>query len=240
MTARALFFELGTEELPPRTLQALSAALDEGIVKGLDDAGIAHGDAHRFATPRRLAVRVDACAEFAADRQLERRGPPVTNAFDASGVPMQAASAFAKSCGVEVTALERLTTEKGAWLAFRGVEPGAATSTLLGGIINQAIAGLPIAKRMRWGTRTVEFVRPVRTAVLLFGEESVTIEVLGLTSDRVTVGHRFHAPGPITLKSARSYESQLRNARVIVDFAKRREAIRRAYVTWQRPPGAPH
>ena len=79
---------------------------------------------------------------------------------------------------------------------------------------------------MRWGTRTVEFVRPVRTAVLLFGEERVTIEVLGLTSDRVTVGHRFHAPRPITLKSARSYESQLRNARVIVDFAKRREAIR--------------
>ena len=226
MTARALFFELGTEELPPRTLQALSAALEEGIVKGLDDAGIAHGDAHRFATPRRLAVRVDACAEIAADRQLERRGPPVTNAFDASGVPTQAASAFAKSCGVEVTALERLTTEKGTWLAFRGVEPGAATSTLLGGIINQAIAGLPIAKRMRWGTRTVEFVRPVRTAVLLFGEERVTIEVLGLTSDRVTVGHRFHAPRPITLKSARSYESQLRNARVIVDFAKRREAIR--------------
>jgi glycyl-tRNA synthetase beta chain len=226
MTTRDLLFELGTEELPPRTLQALSLALEEGLVKGIDGAGIPHGKAHRFATPRRLAVRVDACAEFAPDRKIERRGPPVASSFDAAGLPTQAATAFAKSCGVEVADLDRLTTDKGAWLAFRGTEPGVATAGLLGGIVNQAIAGLPIAKRMRWGARTVEFVRPVRTAVLLFGDEVVPIEVLGLTSDRVTVGHRFHAPRPITLKSPKSYEGQLRRAKVVVDFGKRREMIR--------------
>jgi glycyl-tRNA synthetase beta chain len=226
MTTRDLLFELGTEELPPRTLQALSLALEEGLVKGIDGAGIPHGKAHRFATPRRLAVRVDACAEFAPDRKIERRGPPVASSFDAAGLPTQAATAFAKSCGVEVADLDRLTTDKGAWLAFRGTEPGVATAGLLGGIVNQAIAGLPIAKRMRWGARTVEFVRPVRTAVLLFGDQVVPIEVLGLTSDRVTVGHRFHAPRPITLKSPKSYEGQLRRAKVVVDFGKRREMIR--------------
>ena len=135
----------------------------------------------------RLAVRVDACAESAPERRIERRGPPVSSSFDAAGAPTQAATAFARSCGVQVEDLERLTTDKGAWLAFRGTEPGAATAGLLGGIVNQAVAGLPIAKRMRWGARRVEFVRPVRTVVLLFGDDVVPIEVLGLRSDRMTL-----------------------------------------------------
>jgi glycyl-tRNA synthetase beta chain len=221
-----LLFELGTEELPPRTLSTLSSALKDGLVKGLDGAGITHGKAHAYATPRRLAVRVDACAESAADRRVERRGPPVASSFDANGAPTQAASAFAKSCGVAVNELTRLTTDKGAWLAFSGTDPGAPTLSLLGGIITQAIAALPIAKRMRWGARTAEFVRPVHTVVLLFGDAVVPIEVLGLNSGRLSFGHRFHAPKPITLKSPKTYEGQLRRAKVVADFAKRRELIR--------------
>jgi glycyl-tRNA synthetase beta chain len=226
MATRDLLFELGTEELPPRTLLALSLALQEGILSGVDTAAIPHGKARGFATPRRLAVQIDACAEFAPDRRIERRGPPVNNSFDSSGAPTQAAAAFAKSCGVQVADLERLTTDKGAWLAFRGTEPGAATASLLGSIISQAIAALPIAKRMRWGARTVEFVRPVRSVVLLFGDDVIPIEVLGLKSDRITTGHRFHAPRPIVLKSPKTYESQLRAAKVIADFGKRRDVIR--------------
>jgi glycyl-tRNA synthetase beta chain len=224
--ARDLLFELGTEELPPRTLSALSAALEEGMLKGLDAAGIVHGAAQRFATPRRLAVCVVDCAESAQDRRVERRGPPVSAAFDTAGAPTPAANAFAKSCGVEVAALERLVTDKGAWLAFRGTEPGAATPTLLGNIVNQAIAALPIAKRMRWGARNAEFVRPVRTAVLLFGEDVVPTHVLGLATDRMTVGHRFHAPRPIALTSPKSYRRQLRAAKVIADFGERRALIK--------------
>jgi glycyl-tRNA synthetase beta chain len=226
MATRDLLFELGTEELPPRTLLTLSLALQEGILSGVDTAAIPHGKARGFATPRRLAVQIDACAEFAPDRRIERRGPPVNNSFDSSGAPTQAAAAFAKSCGVQVADLERLTTDKGAWLAFRGTEPGAATASLLGSIISQAIAALPIAKRMRWGARTVEFVRPVRSVVLLFGDDVIPIEVLGLKSDRITTGHRFHAPRPIVLKSPKTYESQLRAAKVIADFGKRRDVIR--------------
>jgi glycyl-tRNA synthetase beta chain len=226
MPVRDLLFELGTEELPPRALTSLSDALLEGVLKGIDAAGIAHGKARGFATPRRLAVRIDGCAQAAPDRRVERRGPPVAASFDAEGGPTPAAAAFARSCGVAVGDLERLTTDKGAWLAFRGTEPGAATTSLLGGIVNLAVASLPIAKRMRWGSRTAEFVRPVRTVVLLFGEEVVPIEVLGLASDRFTLGHRFHAPGRIALKSPKSYVGRLRRARVIADFATRRLLIR--------------
>ncbi|MDB6083033.1 MAG: glycine--tRNA ligase [Gammaproteobacteria bacterium] len=227
MTVRDLLFEVGTEELPPRTLLSLSVALEEGVVKGLDNAGVPHGLAHGFATPRRLGVRVEACTEFAADRRVERRGPPVATSFDANGSPTQAAIAFAKSCGVQVADLERLTTEKGAWLAFRGTEPGAATAGLLGGIVNQAIAALPIARRMRWGERTAEFVRPVRSIVLLFGKDVIAATVLGLKSDRITVGHRFHAPRPMRLTSPQAYEGQLRRGKVIADFSERRELVRR-------------
>jgi glycyl-tRNA synthetase beta chain len=226
MSAHDLLFELRTEELPPRTLLSLSTALTEGVLKGIDDAGIPHGKVQSFATPRRLALRIQKLAEHQPDKQVERRGPPLVNSFDAQGAPTQAAIAFAKNCGVPVSDLTQIKTDKGEWLMFRGTLRGAATTSLLSGIINQAINALPIAKRMRWGARTAEFVRPVHGVVLLYGETVVPAEVLGLGTGRVTMGHRFHAPRPITLKSAKSYESRLRRAKVVADFAARRELIR--------------
>jgi glycyl-tRNA synthetase beta chain len=226
MSAKDLLFELCTEELPPRTLAALSSSLSANIVKGIDTAGIPHGPVHGFATPRRLAVWIEKLAENQPDRQVERRGPPLVNAFDAQGTATQAAAAFAKSCGVAVDELSKLTTEKGAWLQFRGTERGAATTTLFKDILSQAIAALPIAKRMRWGAHSAEFVRPVHSVVLLYGDEVVPLELLGLQSGRVTSGHRFHHPKPISLKGAKGYEAKLRRAKVIADFATRREMIR--------------
>jgi glycyl-tRNA synthetase beta chain len=226
MSGLDLLFELQTEELPPRTLASLSTALTEGFAKGLDAAGVVHGRARGFATPRRLAVLVSGCAGATPDRTVERRGPPVSNAFDASGTPTKGALAFAHNCGVEVTQLERLTTEKGAWLVYRGLERGTATAALLPGLIDQAIAALPIARRMRWGARSALFVRPVHSVVLLLGDDVVPATVLGLETGRTTRGHRFHAPKPIVLKSARSYEKRLASAKVIADFDKRRETVR--------------
>jgi glycyl-tRNA synthetase beta chain len=226
MSAGDLLFELRTEELPPRTLLALSDALTENLAKGIDGAGITHGRIHGFATPRRIAVYVQKLGDHQPDRQVERRGPPLANAFDAQGAPSVAATAFAKSCGVAVEQLTKLTTDKGAWLQFRGTERGAPTATLLQGILNQALAALPIAKRMRWGARSAEFVRPVHSVVLLHGNEVVPVELLGLASGRITSGHRFHSPKPISLAGASGYESRLRRARVIADFARRREIIR--------------
>jgi glycyl-tRNA synthetase beta chain len=228
MSARDLLFELLCEELPPRALLGLSEALREGIAKGIDAAGIPHGKIHGYATPRRLSVWIEKLAENQPDRSVERRGPPLANSFDADGKPMAAAIAFAKSCNVGVESLTQLKTDKGAWLQFRGTERGAAVTALIGGILTQAIAALPIPKRMRWGARTAEFVRPVHAVVLIYGETVVPVQILGLASGRVTQGHRFHAPKPIVLKSAKGYASRLLKAKVVVDFAKRRELIRAA------------
>jgi glycyl-tRNA synthetase beta chain len=226
MSTRDLLFELRTEELPPRTLPGLSNALTSELLKGLDAAGVSHGKVTGYATPRRLAVLVAKCAERAADRRVERRGPPISSSFDAAGAPTQAASAFARNCGVEVADLERLVNDKGAWLQYRGVERGAATTSILGGIINQAVGALPIARRMRWGAGSVEFVRPVHSVVLLYGDEVVPVVVLGLQSGRTTLGHRFHAPRPLVLKSAASYPRRLMRAKVVADFDARRESVR--------------
>jgi glycyl-tRNA synthetase beta chain len=228
MSARDLLFELLCEELPPRALLGLSEALREGIAKGIDAAGIPHGKIHGYATPRRLSVWIEKLAENQPDRSVERRGPPLANSFDADGKPMAAAIAFAKSCNVGVESLTQLKTDKGAWLQFRGTERGAAATALIGGILAQAITALPIPKRMRWGARTAEFVRPVHAVVLIYGETVVPVQILGLASGRVTQGHRFHAPKPIVLKSAKGYASRLLKAKVVVDFAKRRELIRAA------------
>ncbi|MGO9038689.1 MAG: glycine--tRNA ligase subunit beta [Steroidobacteraceae bacterium] len=227
MSVRDLLLELGTEELPPKTLQTLSAALTEGLTDRLRNAGIEYRKAQGYATPRRLAVLIHACAERAPDRHIERRGPPLRNAFDAGGAPTQAATAFARNCGVAVTELARLATDKGDWLVFRGMERGASTLGVIGDLVNQAVAALPIARRMRWGAHSAEFVRPVHSVVLIYGDEVVPAEVLGLASDRITRGHRFHAPRPISLRSPKSYESRLRRAKVIADFNARKEAIRK-------------
>ncbi len=226
MSARDLLFEIGTEELPPRSLPQLSAALTEQLVKGIDAAGIPHGRARSFATPRRLAVLIMGCADHQPDRLVERRGPPIRSAFAANGEPTQAAVAFARSCGVPVADLERLVTDKGGWLIYRGTEHGSASAEMFAGIVNKAVESLPIPKRMRWGSGATEFVRPVHSVVLLFGAEIVPCAVLGLSADRFTFGHRFHAPRRITLNAPRAYEGALRRAKVIADFAERREKIR--------------
>ena len=226
MAARDLLFELLTEELPPRSLEALSIALAEGFAAGLDSAAIGHGRIRRFATPRRLAVLVERCAERQPDRAIERRGPPRSTAYTADGQPTQAALAFARSCGVAVEDLSEITNDKGSWLGYRGVDPGAATVDRLGAIAERAVSALPAPRRMRWGAGAVEFVRPVHRVLMLFGDEVVPCAILGLIAGRDTQGHRFHAPRSIRVRTPRSYPGALRRAKVLADFTERRQRIR--------------
>jgi glycyl-tRNA synthetase beta chain len=170
---RDFLVEIGTEELPPKSLLTLATAFADGIAKGLTNAGLEHRTVERFATPRRLAVRVRRLAERQPDRAIERRGPPLKAAFDAQGAPTQAAAAFAKSCGVEVSELKQLETPKGVWLVHRGTEAGAYTASLLPAIVQAALDALPIARRMRWGAGEAQFVRPVHWLLMLFGKETL-------------------------------------------------------------------
>jgi glycyl-tRNA synthetase beta chain len=228
MTAASndLLIEIGTEELPPKALKSLMESFASQVVAGLEHAGIAHGGHRAFATPRRLAVRVADVAHSQPERTVERKGPALQAAYDSEGRPTKAAEGFARSCGVGVDALQRLETEKGSWLAYRGVKEGEATAALLPGIVDQALSRLPIPKRMRWGDSEAEFVRPVHWVVLLHGTEVVPATVLGIESGRVTRGHRFHGDGSIELDEPREYETRLREAGyVIADFGERMRYI---------------
>ena len=227
MSARDLLVEIGTEELPPKSLKALSSAFTEGVVAALAAAGLKHGPTESFATPRRLGFLIRRLQERQKDQPVTRRGPPVSAAFGADGQPTRAATAFAESCGTSVAALGRVTEAKGEFLHYTGVKPGAATASLLVAMVNDSLAKLPIAKRMRWGSGKAEFVRPVHWAVLLFGRDVVPGEVLGLATGRITHGHRFMAPRPITVSSPAGYKKRLATAgKVLASFAERRETIR--------------
>ncbi len=222
-----LLIELGTEELPPKALPTLSAAFTRGVVEGLKEKGLSFGEVHSFASPRRLGVLVSSLDTHQADKEVARRGPALQAAFDDDGRPTKAAEGFARSCGVSVDDLERVETEKGAWLYFRSVQQGQATSALVPEIVESSLAALPIPKRMRWGAGEEQFVRPVHWLVLLFGDEVIPATILGAEAGRETRGHRFHHPDAVDIAVPSDYAGLLEGqGYVVADFARRREMIR--------------
>lgn len=228
MTAKhSLLIELGTEELPPKALDELSRAFLDGVLAGLAKRGIDcdAASARALNSPRRLAVIIDAVADAQPEQSSERRGPALAAALDASGQPSRALIGFAASCGVAVEQLQRLETDKGAWFVHRSQSPGQATVALLPAILDEALKALPIPKPMRWSDLDFEFVRPAHWLVLLYGGEVVPASVLGLQSDRMSRGHRFHHPDPVWISSAADYIDALRAAHVLADPIERRQRI---------------
>ena len=227
MTAQNLLFELGCEELPPKTLLKLSNALSDGILAGLNEAELTFSNVKSYTAPRRLAILIENLQAAQADKTVQKRGVSIQAAFQADGTPSKAALAFAQSCGVEFDQLERLKTDKGEWLACTQTIVGQTTQQLIPDIIRKSLANLPIAKRMRWGNSVVEFVRPVHWAVLLYGDEIIETEILGLQTGNQTRGHRFHAPQAITIAKPENYADVLfSQGKVIADFEQRKNQIR--------------
>lgn len=227
MSKRDFLVELGTEELPPKSLFALTQAFADGIARELASASIKHGEVKSFATPRRMAVLVRGVAEKQPDQEITRTGPAVANAFDASGQPTKAALGFAASCGTTVDALAQVDGPKGRVLQFVGKKAGVETISLLPDIVTAALRTLPIARRMRWGAGDEEFVRPVHWVVMLFGSAVVDAQILGIRAGKHTRGHRFHAPRELALRSPNAYCSTLlERGFVMADVEQRRERIR--------------
>ncbi|KPK58715.1 MAG: glycine--tRNA ligase subunit beta [Gammaproteobacteria bacterium] len=221
-----LLIEIGTEELPPKALRELSNSFRSGMASGLAEQHLSFLDAKEYATPRRLGIKVTGLATRQPDREIERRGPPLKIAVDEEGRPTRAGTKFAESCGVNFESLERLETEKGSYLAYRGKEPGKAAADVLPAVLESALAGLPIPRRMRWGSSEFEFVRPVHWLVALLGDQVLPLEVFGVGADRLTRGHRFMAPDPIPVSDASAYPEILeRDGRVIADFDIRRQRV---------------
>ncbi|MGH8296460.1 MAG: glycine--tRNA ligase subunit beta, partial [Steroidobacteraceae bacterium] len=229
MTAerRDFLVEIGTEELPPKALRLLEQAFAGGLASGLAKAGLKHGEVRSFATPRRLAILVRRLAAHQPEQKIERRGPPVTAAFDAEGLPTRAAQAFAASCKASIEELQRREEGKGTFLYYAGVRPGAAAVELLPALVQSALDALPIPRRMRWGAGEAQFVRPVHWIAMLYGKEVVPATLLDTSSGNLTRGHRFHAPKPLRLSSPSVYERALRDrGHVVADFEARRSLIR--------------
>ncbi len=237
-TERDLLIEIGVEELPPLALRPLSESFAEKLTACLTDANLSFTNTEIYATPRRLALLVEELLHRQPDRVVERRGPVIAQAFDDAGNPTQAALGFAKSCGVDVSDLQRVEQSKGTFLFHRARQAGKTTATLLPTFIQQTLEVLPIPKRMRWGTGEAEFVRPVHWIVVLFGDDIVPAEIFGLHSDRITYGHRFHAPGSVEITAPRSYAKNLRESGVVIaEFSARREKIRGQVVSAARAAG---
>ncbi len=179
-----------------------------------------------FATPRRLAVIVASVRASQPDQNVQRRGPAVSAAYDDDGNPTKAVMGFAKSCGVEVSDLGTLKTDKGEWLVYEAQQRGRDLSAVLSGVLPGIVKQIPMPKRMRWSDLPHEFLRPVTTFTVMHGAEVLPVELLGLTSSANILGHRFHHGGALTLTHCDHYEQTLASeGHVIPDFAKRRAMV---------------
>ncbi|MDG6301373.1 glycine--tRNA ligase subunit beta [Glaesserella parasuis] len=226
MTTQNFLAEIGTEELPPKALKKLATAFAENVEAELNQAGLSFDKVEWFAAPRRLAVKVLGLATSQPSKEVEKRGPAVSAAFDAEGKPTKAAEGWAKGCGITVEQAERIATDKGEWLVHRAVIEGQPTKNLLVGITSQALAKLPIPKTMRWGDKTEQFVRPVHTVTLLLGDELIEGEILGIASGTTIRGHRFLGEREFQISHADQYPALLKEkGSVVADFNERKALI---------------
>ena len=226
----ALLIELLTEELPPKALKNLSQHFAATISQGLFDARlIDNAENHTaFATPRRLAVLVPNVKGVQPDIQVVKKGPSVANALQ-NGEPTKALQGFMRSCGAELSALKVVNDGKQDVYAFEYTQHGKSLAELLGEILQTAVKKLPIPKVMRWGSSTHTFVRPVHKLLVLHGNQTLPVSVLGLDSGNTTLGHRFLSSGEIIINHADEYEKTLlEQGSAIASFNQRKQNIQAA------------
>jgi len=226
MTTQNFLVEIGTEELPPKALKTLAISFADNVEAELNQAGLTFDKIEWFAAPRRLAVKVLNLATQQPSKEIEKRGPAVSAAFDAEGKPTKAAEGWARGCGITVEQAERIATDKGEWLVHRAKIEGQPTKNLLNDIVANALAKLPIPKPMRWADKTVQFIRPVHTVTLLLGDELIEGEILGVASARTIRGHRFLGEKEFEIQHADQYPQLLREkGSVVADFNERKAEI---------------
>ena len=226
MTTQNFLVEIGTEELPPKALKTLATSFADNVEAELNQAGLTFDKIEWFAAPRRLAVKVLNLATQQPSKEIEKRGPAVSAAFDAEGKPTKAAEGWARGCGITVEQAERIATDKGEWLVYRAKIEGQPTKNLLNDIVANALAKLPIPKPMRWADKTVQFIRPVHTVTMLLGDELIEGEILGVASARTIRGHRFLGEKEFEIQHADQYPQLLRDkGSVVADFNERKAEI---------------
>ena len=226
MSAENLLVEIGTEELPPKSLRKLAEAFAANLTAELESLELAHQGVSWYASPRRLGLQVKALDAKQQDKEVEKRGPATKAAFDAEGNPTKAAMGWARGCGIEVKDAQTLETDKGAWLLHIAKVAGQETKLLMADAISKALAKLPIPKPMRWGANKTQFIRPVHTVTILLGSELIEGEILGKQVSNQLQGHRFHHPEKISINHADDVFDVLKSAYVIADYEQRKAQIR--------------
>ncbi len=227
MDTKNLLIELGTEELPPKSLRKLAEAFHSEFIKRLAAQDLKYSNAKWFATPRRLALQILDLQTKQEDKTVEIKGPSVKVAFDENNQPTKAAIGWANANGIDIKDVKTISTDKGAWIGFDKQQTGQDTTSLIENMVKESLAALPIPKLMHWGSKKVEFVRPVHTLTILFNDEVVKANVLDLDSSRLVKGHRFLGKQEFEIKDANSYEDQLLNeGLVIADYEKRKAKIK--------------
>ena len=226
MSAENLLVEIGTEELPPKSLRKLAEAFAANLTAELESLELAHQGVSWYASPRRLGLQVKALDAKQQDKEVEKRGPATKAAFDAEGNPTKAAMGWARGCGIEVKDAQTLETDKGAWLLHIAKVAGQETKLLMADAISKALAKLPIPKPMRWGANKTQFIRPVHTVTILLGNELIEGEILGKQVSNQLQGHRFHHPEKISINHADDVFDVLKSTYVIADYEQRKAQIR--------------
>ncbi len=218
-------FEIGVEELPAADLQSAIEQLQERVPALLDELRLAHGEVSILGTPRRLVAAVKDLAPAQTDRTSTVKGPPAARAFDAAGQPTKAAEGFARSRGLEVSALKVMEIDGGSYAVAEVFEAGRPALEVLAEALPGLIASLKFEKTMRWNSSQVAFSRPIRWLVALLGGQVVPFEYAGLQSGRVTRGLRFQEPETIELASPAAYFTAMQAAGIILDPQIRRAEI---------------
>lgn len=219
--------EIGTEELPPKSLQRFASSFSDEIEESLIKAELSYSDIQSFVTPRRIALLVKNLAARQPDKTIDKIGPLKSLAFDAQGEPTPAALGFAKSCGMTVTELKTIATPKGECLVCQQQITGKNIDELAPKIVEDAISSLPIPKPMRWGSKDVSFIRPVHWVVMMHGNDIVAGNLFELKTDNKTGGHRFHHPQWLTVTDPASYDELLKTkGYVVAQYDERKNIIR--------------
>lgn len=225
MSKHTVLFELGCEELPPKSLKTLRDALQAETVKGLKDAGLAFDSIEAYAAPRRLALKIVSVDGAQADTQKRFDGPAVQAAYDAEGKPTKALEGFMRGQGISIDQVSTFQAGKVEKVCYLKDVKGQSLDVLLPQILQTALDHLPVAKRMRSAASRTEFVRPVKWVVLLKDDQVIDATIQDHTAGNVTYGHRFHAPDAITLANADAYLDALRAAKVVASFEERQAII---------------
>ncbi len=221
----SFLLEIGTEELPAGDVDAALAQLHERVPAWLDELGLAHGEIHVHATPRRLAIIVETLSPEQPDREELVKGPPAERAFDKEGIATPAGMGFAKSKGLTVKDLEVREIDGGKYVVGIVKQKGRPGPEVLVEALPALVASIKFEKSMKWNESGVAFSRPIRWFVALFGSSVIPFEYAGVVAGNVSRGLRPYDSPDTTIPSADKYFDVMRKAGIVLDSEERSKLI---------------